>query len=161
MLYLIHCGRAYFFFFLGIRISLEKKGSQDAIPLEKKNQEIMAALQYKPQPQWKMVKKKYKPRLIMKITMSLQSNFAFRNLQCRIQPDCRGKHWTVMVLLFSSSFRGTCRPKSEGKVLSGKIIPPLNKAASNSTLSTLLVGDKQCGNIQAFLKIKKKCSYSK
>ena len=32
---------------------------------KKKNQEIMAALQYKPQQQWKMGKKKYKPRLIM------------------------------------------------------------------------------------------------
>ena len=31
----------------------------------KKDQEIMAALQYKPQPQWKIGKKKYKPRLIM------------------------------------------------------------------------------------------------
>ena len=33
MLYLIHCSRAYFFFFLGIQISLEKKkkGNQGAI----------------------------------------------------------------------------------------------------------------------------------
>ena len=46
-------------------------------------------------------------------------------------------------------------PKSEGRILSGTMIPPLNKAASNSKVSTLLVGDKQCGNIHAFLKIKK------
>ena len=32
------------------------------------------------------------------------------------------------------------------------MIPPLNFAASNSTVSTLLVVDKQCGNIHAFLK---------
>ena len=49
-----------FFFFLGIRISLEKKGTW-----KKKDQEIIAALQYKPQPQWKMGKNKYKPWLIM------------------------------------------------------------------------------------------------
>ena len=60
----------------------------------------------------------------------------------------------VLPNLFSSSFRGTCRPKSEGSILSGKMIPPLNKAASNSTVSTLLVGDKQCGNSHAFLKNK-------
>ena len=35
------------------------------------------------------------------------------------------------------------------------MIPPLYWAASNSTVSTLRVVDKQCGNIQAFLKSKK------
>jgi hypothetical protein len=54
----MHCCRAYFFFFLGIQISLEKKKEAKVqFHLEKKNQEIMAALQYKPQPQWKMGKK--------------------------------------------------------------------------------------------------------
>ena len=46
-------------------------------------------------------------------------------------------------------------PKSEGRILSGWMIPPLNFAASNSTVSTLLVVDKQCGNIHAFLELKK------
>ena len=62
----------------------------------------------------------------------------------------------VLPHLFSPFFRQF--PKSEGKILSGTMIPPLNKAASNSKVSTLLVGDKQCGNIHAFLKIEKKQS---
>ena len=60
----------------------------------------------------------------------------------------------VLPHLFSPFFRQF--PKSEGRILSGTMIPPLNKAASNSKVSTLLVGDKQCGNIHAFLKIEKK-----
>ena len=61
----------------------------------------------------------------------------------------------VLPHLLSPFFRGTFRPISEGRILSGTMIPPLNKAASNSKVSTLLVGDKQCGNIHAFLKIEK------
>ena len=64
----------------------------------------------------------------------------------------------VLPHLFSPFFRQF--PKSEGRILSGTMIPPLNKAASNSKVSTLLVGDKQCGNIHAFLKIEKNQSLS-
>jgi hypothetical protein len=41
--------RAYFFFVLGIQILLEKKAIKVQFHMEK-NQEIMAALHYKPQP---------------------------------------------------------------------------------------------------------------
>jgi hypothetical protein len=64
----------------------------------------------------------------------------------------------VLPHLFSPFFRQF--PISEGRILSGTMIPPLNEAASNSKVSTLLVGDKQCGKIHAFLKIEKKQSLS-
>ena len=56
--------RAYFFFFLGIQILLEKKAIKVQFHMEK-NQEIMAALHYKPQPWSKMSKKEYKSQLII------------------------------------------------------------------------------------------------
>jgi hypothetical protein len=64
----------------------------------------MAALQYKPQPQWKMGKKKYKPRLIMVrigyiidncLTTTKQLPDDFLTTVCLLPDDCLTTAWQL------------------------------------------------------------------